>query len=261
MGAPSTNLEPIRILTRCATRDQFVAMFRRFCTATTCFIPSRDRRPAGLAVAFSIRLHDGTPMLRGEGVVLEAWTTGDNPYRRPGIKLGIHHLTPDSTPIHEELVAATGYAVPLSPAAQLAMIQQRAPGPATVETVTPTVEIPPLERPDAPRRAGSADVLPANPLSELGDDGIAAFVDCSLEAVLDPEAAAAPAAAVEPVLDGDATERVDARPALGTLVGVSPLAPRPPAPVVPRRWRRVPVWAVATLAAAAAVIVVLGAVR
>ena len=112
-------LEAIRIVTRCTSRAQFVAMYSRYCNVTSCFIPSSDSRPAGTATAFSIRLADGTLLLRGEGVVLDAWTHGDHAFKRPGVHLGIHRLDDSCTELFEELTRPRSTAVSIPPMTQL----------------------------------------------------------------------------------------------------------------------------------------------
>ena len=44
-------LDQLRIVTRCTTREQFVFAYRRFCTPTSCFIPSSDLKPVGTIAA------------------------------------------------------------------------------------------------------------------------------------------------------------------------------------------------------------------
>jgi hypothetical protein len=256
-------LEAIRIITRCTTRDQFIAMFRRFCKPTSCFIPSQDSRPIGLATAFSIRLADGTPLLKGEGVVLDAWTTADNPFKRPGIQLGIHRLDDSCTKLFEELlVPRTGSIEPLSPKIQLSMLFARSQDPMT-EIETPTVEMAPMIPPDEQPVPGAPDVLPANPLMDMDDAGVAAFIDCTLTPEQNvPESIANDATiphAVPPpkpvttrrMWSRDTIPepmRVSNRDIIATLLGMQPLQartkprtltdlappppPRPPAPVV-----------------------------
>jgi hypothetical protein len=135
----------MRVVTRCASRAEFIAMFRRFCSARSCFIPSLETRPIGVPTAFSIRLADGTPLLRGRGVVLDSWDTAENPFKRPGVHLGIHRLTTDSIALFEELLAPSELKQPATPAVEL------------------------------PRRAP-----PANPLLEMTDDLLDAFLECQL---------------------------------------------------------------------------------
>ena len=98
-------LESMKIVTGCTTPEQFVSAFYRFCDAKTCFIPSVDTRPVGSTLAFSLRLADGTPMLRGTCVVKQAWDTAENPFKRPGVQLEITKLTTSSAAIFEQLLS------------------------------------------------------------------------------------------------------------------------------------------------------------
>ncbi len=225
----------MRIVTRCTSREQFVTMFRRFCNPTSCFIPSLDTRPIGIATAFSIRLADGTPLLRGQGVVLDAWSHADNPFKRPGVHLGIHRLNEDSTDVFEELLVPRSAAVSLPIAAQLRML--RAPAPAiTLEELanvaaldTPTVQMPPLELLTNPLPANPlpANPLPANPLTYMTDALLDAFVECTMyeDAIpdeLQSEATIPNAATPETVAAAAAMPR--SRESIATLLGVMPLA-------------------------------------
>ncbi len=97
--------ESMRIVTGCKTPEQFVAAFYRFCDAKTCFIPSVDTRPVGSELAFSLRLVDGTPMLHGTCVVKAAFTTKDNPFKRPGVQLEITKLSAESAVLFEQMFA------------------------------------------------------------------------------------------------------------------------------------------------------------
>lgn len=241
MDAQPSKLEALRIVTRCASRDQFVAMFRRFCTPTSCFIPSRDTRPVGTATAFSIRLADGSQLLKGEGVVLEAWATNDNPFKRPGVQLGIHRLSDDSAELYQQLLVERSVVVRLPPAAQLRMLHQPVPNVAA-ELETPTVEMPPLPLPEEPRTPGSEIILPANPLTEMTDDLVAEFVECNLTADDVPRAeppAPAPAAdlrpSVEPsvIVDPASTASSTDLPTVDAVPSLAPSDPTTPNPIAP----------------------------
>ncbi len=78
-------------------------MFHRFSDDTSFFVATMNQRPIGLETPFSIQLADRTPVLRGTCVVLAAWTTPDNPFKRPGVRLGIRRLTPESEPVFAKL--------------------------------------------------------------------------------------------------------------------------------------------------------------
>ncbi len=78
-------------------------MFHRFSDETSFFVATMNQRPVGLETPFSIQLADRRPVLQGTCVVLAAWTTPDNPFKRPGVRLGIRRLTPDSQSVFEQL--------------------------------------------------------------------------------------------------------------------------------------------------------------
>ncbi|HEX3474353.1 MAG TPA: PEGA domain-containing protein [Kofleriaceae bacterium] len=88
--------------------EQFVATFHRFCgDDETFFVATMTSRPIGLETPFSIQLADRQPVLRGLCIVLDAWETPENRYKRPGIRLGIKRLTADSQVIYDRLKAAS----------------------------------------------------------------------------------------------------------------------------------------------------------
>jgi hypothetical protein len=94
------------VATRCTSAEQFISMFHRFSDETSFFVATMNQRPVGLETPFSIQLADRSPVLRGTCVVLDAWTTPENPYRRPGVRLGIRRLTPESEPVFKQLQVA-----------------------------------------------------------------------------------------------------------------------------------------------------------
>lgn len=152
----------MRIVTRFTSVDEFVSAFRKFCGEGTCFIPSAQAKRVGIETGFSIRLADGTPMLRGLCVVLDSWATAENPYGRPGVRLGIRSLTAESKPVFQRLLLVGAVAAPESD-----------------EHTKATVEMAPLFPADE-RAPHSEFVLPANPLTEMSDVSLQAFVDCTL---------------------------------------------------------------------------------
>jgi hypothetical protein len=62
-SGPTIDVMVMRVVTRFQSAAQFIDAFRRFCSETTCFIPSTAQREIGIETGFSIRLADGTPML------------------------------------------------------------------------------------------------------------------------------------------------------------------------------------------------------
>ena len=160
----------LRIATRCQTLDHFVATFHRFCDAQTVFIATLTPRTVGLETAFSIDLADDTPALRGVGVVLESWTSTQNPFGRPGLKLGIKRLATESEPIFDRLLFARE-ALAETPTPVASMIAARGLDPIRPSATEPMV---------GERTPGSELVLPANPLMNIDDASLAGFVDCTL---------------------------------------------------------------------------------
>ena len=63
------------IATRCTSVEQFIEMFHRFVDEDSFFVSTVNTRPPGLETSFSVQLADGTPVLRGLCVVLQAWTS------------------------------------------------------------------------------------------------------------------------------------------------------------------------------------------
>jgi hypothetical protein len=103
-------------------------------------------------------------MLRGLCVVLDSWTTGDNPYRRPGVQLGLRSLTVESKPVFQRLLDVGAAAREIEDQSRPTLVRTPPfPTPATVE-----------------RTQGSACVLPANPLMEMTDESLQDFVECTM---------------------------------------------------------------------------------
>ena len=171
-------LESMRIVTGCKTPEQFVAAFYRFCDAKTCFIPGVDLRPVGTALALSLRLADGTPMLRGTCVVKAAWATKDNPFERPGVQLEIVKLGAESAALFEYLLSQKTV---VERAAKVIRIPTKPPPiPDAAKRSAATADDDNPTQPVVTRRPGSPIVLPANPLSDLDDGALDAMLGCTL---------------------------------------------------------------------------------
>src|SRR5689334_61962 len=112
MTTSGTKTRALCVATRCTSVDQFVATFHRFCgDDESFFVATMTSRPIGLETPFSIQLADKQPVLRGLCIVLDAWETPENQYKRPGIRLGIKRLTADSQVVFDRLKAARSPAV------------------------------------------------------------------------------------------------------------------------------------------------------
>jgi len=95
----------LRVVTRCANVDQFVATFRRFSTDSAVFVPTHNQRDVGAETDFSIRLVDGAEVLAGTGAIVERHTTAENTFGKPGILIDIRKLTSASQVVFEQLRA------------------------------------------------------------------------------------------------------------------------------------------------------------
>ena len=91
------------ISTRCRSLDDFISMFGRYVDGNSIFVATLGARPEGLEAAFRIQLADGASVLRGRGVIRKVWTTGDNPFRLPGMLLGVRALTSRSKQVFDRM--------------------------------------------------------------------------------------------------------------------------------------------------------------
>src|SRR5579862_5329099 len=100
----ATKVKGLRIATRCESMDEFISAFHKNVDEESFFIATRDSRPIGLESPFAIELADGTPALRGRCVVKQVWKDGSNPFKHPGLLLGIRRLTASSLTVFEQLL-------------------------------------------------------------------------------------------------------------------------------------------------------------
>ena len=105
MGTGTTMV--MRIVTKFTSEDDLVQAFSRYCTTTSCFIPSLQAKRIGGEIGFSIRLADGTLMVRGFCTVLSSWADDINPFGRPGVQLGIKSVTPETRAMFDRLCRAS----------------------------------------------------------------------------------------------------------------------------------------------------------
>ena len=144
MNTSATKTKALCVATRCTSVDQFVATFHRFCgDDQTFFVATMTSRPIGLETPFSIQLADKQPVLRGLCVVLDAWQTPDNRFKRPGIRLGIKRLTEESQIVFDRLKAA-------------------ARAPAAVADATPWPGLPPVTLPVGSLLGTAVDASPGS---------------------------------------------------------------------------------------------------
>jgi hypothetical protein len=103
---PAAKKRMLRIASGCATREAFVAVFRRFCDRDSIFIATKTPKPPGEELQFSITLSDGKPLMGGRGAVIESWSDDKGPFARPGMRIRFGELSPDGRALIDELVAA-----------------------------------------------------------------------------------------------------------------------------------------------------------
>jgi hypothetical protein len=253
----TVNAMAMRIVTKFSTAEEFVHSFSRFCTETSCFIPSAQAKSVGIETGFSIRLSDGTPMLRGTCVVLESFENDDNPFKRRGVQLGIRALTPESKELFyrlrsspdsarielpveqlDEHTKATVEMAPLFPEANLFEDERLAgqedsggiPEPIDhIDSLPPAEPTVPLIRSKPPVDVTAPVAVPAAQLAWLmGRPVPAGALPEPVEQTLGPVDPPVIPATVDPVVD----MTVPSRAPIMTLLGVAPLAVtvRPVAP-------------------------------
>jgi hypothetical protein len=147
VGAPKQ--KALCVATRCTTAEQFVETFHRYCDEQSFFVATMNMRPVGLETPFSIQLADKTPVLRGLCVVLAAYTTAANPYKRPGVRLGIRRLTPESEAVFYQLQAMrTAAPLEVATEASAAIEQEPAKPPPVPPKKFSVPNIPPIAKPE-----------------------------------------------------------------------------------------------------------------
>jgi hypothetical protein len=143
--------------------EEFVAVFRQFCTPQTIFIATKKPRKPGFETKFAITLKDGKPVMRGQARVSQAFEDKDNRYGRPGMLLEFMELDSMGKILLEELTASTALHA-LGGAGESGGDAGSAEG---ADDSNETGERPTF-------------VLPANPFGELPDQSLQEFVECTL---------------------------------------------------------------------------------
>ena len=88
----------VRIVTGCATLDEFTAAFRSLCKKDSIFLPMASPLAQGVDVHFAIALKDGPGgvpgkvVLRGHGKISQSFPTSVNAFGRAGMALGLSKL-------------------------------------------------------------------------------------------------------------------------------------------------------------------------
>ncbi len=202
-----------RIVSKCSTKAEFAAFFRPLCSRDSIFIVTRTPRPVGTRIRFSVTLDSGSAMLTGYAEVVDSYASNGNPFRRPGMRLKFLELDDASRALLHSIVAAPpppknvnlaeatpppikppppipparGSRVSMPKGTLPMMLPKQAPGPApasdpvpnrnSARASEPATPVPALPRPS--RTPSSGYILPANPLGDLTDENLEAFVECT----------------------------------------------------------------------------------
>jgi len=95
---------PIRVVTNCSTRDEFLLRFARFVDETSIFVITPAPLPIGTARPFACQLDDGSVVLAGRCRVADAFTRGDGPGGLSGMRLAFVELAPGTAEVHRALL-------------------------------------------------------------------------------------------------------------------------------------------------------------
>jgi hypothetical protein len=218
------------IATRCATLDELIEKFRDRVDDESILVSTIESRAVGTECAFAILLADKQVALAGTCVVRDVFADVNNPFKRPGMRLAIKKLGPESQKVWLALLGKRLDAMPPLARAPRATPtkQESAAAQRELNTPRPTRTTPPRET----RTPGSPFILPANPFTNLSDASLDGFVDCGL---FEPEATPTPVIAAVPV------ER-KSEPSLEMALAARPVIERAPladAVVrVPIEWQR-----------------------
>ncbi len=92
MSPEPTPRRAIRIVSQCATKDDFIAVFHPYLERDALFVATASPEEAGARLHFVMTLAGGEAVLRGAGVVLESHRSKSNFYGRRGMKLRFDEL-------------------------------------------------------------------------------------------------------------------------------------------------------------------------
>lgn len=140
------------ISTRCKTVDELVATFKPYVRGSTIFVPTLAQQRIGLETVFVVQLADGTAVLRGRCVIRRGWTTADNPFRLPGLLLGLKTLSSRSKETFDRIVGLAPVEIWQETSTWIGPPVPTAPPPRRTLTIT----IPPVNQP--PSRSTLAEL-------------------------------------------------------------------------------------------------------
>ena len=92
MSPEPTPRRAIRIVSQCATKDDFIAVFHPYLERDALFVATASPEEAGARLHFVMTLAGGEAVLRGAGVVVESHRSRSNFYGLRGMKLRFDEL-------------------------------------------------------------------------------------------------------------------------------------------------------------------------
>ncbi|HEY8147271.1 MAG TPA: hypothetical protein VIG06_31545 [Kofleriaceae bacterium] len=92
MTPEPTPRRAIRIVSQCATKEDFIAVFHPYLERDALFVATASPEEAGARLHFVMTLAGGEAVLRGAGVVVESHRSKSNFYGRRGMKLRFDEL-------------------------------------------------------------------------------------------------------------------------------------------------------------------------
>lgn len=93
------------VSTRCETIGEFITTFWDRSDERSIVVNVAEPRAVGTECAFAILLVNKKPVLAGTCVVLDVYTTTNNPFKRVGMRLGIQKMGPESERVFAELAS------------------------------------------------------------------------------------------------------------------------------------------------------------
>ncbi len=93
------------IATRCATVEELLEKFRDRVDPESILVNTVESREVGTECAFAILLADRKVAIAGTCVVRDVYADANNPFMRPGMRLAIKRLGPESQKVFDKLVA------------------------------------------------------------------------------------------------------------------------------------------------------------
>jgi hypothetical protein len=93
------------VATRCETIEDFVEKYHGRTDDSSIFVGIVEERVLGTECAFALLLSNKQPVLAGICQVLDVFRDTNNPYRRRGMRLGIHRLGVTSEPVFADMIA------------------------------------------------------------------------------------------------------------------------------------------------------------